>query len=552
MLFLKNSVGVYIGPRTIQIAHLKSVGKKIRLENFVHVDIFEGEQSTEDHDQQDKQALVLKALQKAVHKSNIDLRKVNTVLMPGTVLLRYFQMPRISSEEMEEAVRFESRKYIPFRLEEAVTGFYILNSNKDDRKIGVLSLVAKEETIKDHLGLLGKADINPVSVETASFAIMRLLEHAGEVDKKSSNIVMYIYAQRLNMIILKEGVPMFIRDVSLSKKEEWIDDETAEMLFQEYGESVDSRISVLDNALNELQISLEYYRKELGKEDVTKAILCGDLEDFDDLNTVQEAGKEFPDIPPLAAFFAKRLKIEVTTVDPLKEVFSPKAKPLPYTFPMLPVTIGAALKGLTPSMVEIDLFKARKKTSLRVKRFIRKMVLVETAALCVCMFIMFLVFGALVNREKNLLMQEKRKSPKFMDLSHFSESKLKQGGQEIDKLMGLHNRLMKERNYLTHKLSQLPKQMPENIWLKKLNYANPLPTEKGRNTGLEMVLSGYVYTEQKGMEVELINNFSDALKNDPKYFRGFRVIKTGQVSNEIYQKIPVMSFSLDCLEEVRD
>ena len=314
------------------------------------------------------------------------------------VLLRYFQMPPISAEELEEAVRFEARKYIPFPLEQAVTGFYILKEDQVNRKLGILSLVTKEESIKNHLTTLHKSKIYPVAVETASFALLRLLEYSGEIEKLKSNAVIYIYAQRMNLIILKNGVPYFVRDLSLAEKEEWIDDEAAEFLMEGSISSSDSRQITLENMLSECRISMEYYKKELGKEEINKIILCGELEDFDDLEIVAEVAKGIPDCNcPLAAYLQKSFDIPVNTIDPLKNITIPKSvKPLPYTFPMLAVTIGAALRNQSKSTVEIDLFSARKKTSLKTKVFISKMVIFGSIGLIICYIVIYLIFSFFV------------------------------------------------------------------------------------------------------------------------------------------------------------
>lgn len=39
MAFFRSTVGLYIGPKTVQLAQLQAVGGKIQLTNFVHVDI---------------------------------------------------------------------------------------------------------------------------------------------------------------------------------------------------------------------------------------------------------------------------------------------------------------------------------------------------------------------------------------------------------------------------------------------------------------------------------------------------------------------------------
>lgn len=544
MAFFRTTVGLYIGPKTVQIAQMQKIAGKIQLTNFVHIDIFDGEQS----ESSDKEALILSALKKAVNKSKISLKRVNTVLMPGMVLLRYFQMPRISAEELEEAVRFEARKYIPFRLEEAVTGFYILKEDQEKKKLGILSLVTKEESIKNHLTILHKVDIQPTAIETASFALLRLLEYSEEIEKDKSNAVLYLYAQRINIIILRNSVPYFVRDISLAKKEEWIDDESAAFLMDGKIVSADSRIATLDNMISELRISFEYYKKELGKEDVSRIILCGEVDDFDDLEVVNDAAKEQPDNPcPLSVFLEKKFDIPVKTIDPLKNIVSPNAKPLPYTFPMLAVTIGAALRNLSKSTVEIDLFRARKKTSLRAKILIVKMMSMGFGALLVCFMVMFLLFSMFVSREKNLLEQEKRFAPKFMDLSHFSDAQLQTGEDEIQDRISAYNKLVTKRFIATDKLSALAKTIPSGIWIDDFIFEVSAP--KGRSyldRSLEVFLSGYIYAEQKGMEIEAVNNFTEALKTDDVFFSDFKVIKTGSVSRESFLAISIMTFELTC------
>ena len=551
--FIKSTVGLYIGARSVQLAHLQNVAGKMQLVNFVHVDIYEEEQKASASNKED---LIVNALRKAINKSKIDVKRVNTILMPGMVLLRYFQMPKIPPEELEEAVKFEARKYIPFPLEEAVTGFFILKEEHESRKLGILSLVTKEESIKSHLTILNRAGIHPTYVETASFSLLRLLEHSGELDKAGSNVVLYLYSKRLNIIILKNCVPYFVRDVSLSKKEEWIDDQTAEILMGDNLSATDMRVVSLENIISEMRISLEYYKKELGRDEINKVILCGELDDFDDLDPIIEVAKDNPDSQcPLATYLQNMLDIPVTTIDPLKDIQMPKVKPLPYTYAALPVTIGAGLRGLAKFSVEIDLFRARKKTSIRTKIFIKKMLIGGTIGLIACFIALFIAFSVFVSREKNLLDAEKRKAPKFIDLSQFKDSELKKGMTEIRDRAAIFTSLVARRVVLTEKLSELPALIPPEIWLSSLQFKVSSPADrsrKGLNRKVSFELNGYIYTEQKGWEIELVNDFSEKLKTSNKFFRGFKVIKTGSATRADYEGVQVMSFSLTCLSEAEE
>lgn len=537
--FFKSSVGLYIGPKTVQVAQLQLIAGKAHLTNFVHVDIYEDEQKLATSERDD---LVVAALRKAIHKAKVDIKRINTILMPGMVLLRYFQMPRIPPEEMEEAVKFEARKYIPFKLEEAVTGFFILKEDAESKKIGILSLVTKEEAIKNHLLLLKKVGISPISIETASFSLIRLLEYSQELEPQKTNAVVYLYAQRVNIIILKNGVPYFVRDISLARKEEWIDDETAELLVNKEISPVDTRLVILENCLSEIRISFEYYKKELGKEEVGKIILCGEVDTFDDSSVMQEIVKEKADVQcPLAVYFQKKLNITVSTINPLKSVHSPKAKPLPYTFPMLGVTVGAGLKNLVKSTAEIDLFKARQAPRIKKKIFINKMLLVEIAALLLGFALLYFLLSIFVAREKNLLDKEKQKSPKFADLSHFSNDQLVKGEKEIQKRVNVYKKFIEERVFLTEKLNVIPGQIPVGIWLKRIEYKNISSETEAK---VELNMFGSAYSAVKGLEVEMINQFSEGLKKDEIFFKNFKTVKTGSVSKSGIKGASLMNFEL--------
>jgi len=76
MAFFKSTVGLYIGPKTVQLAQLQGLAGRVQLTNFIHVDVEAGSSGNKDE-------AILAALRKAINKSNIDTRRVNTVLMPA-------------------------------------------------------------------------------------------------------------------------------------------------------------------------------------------------------------------------------------------------------------------------------------------------------------------------------------------------------------------------------------------------------------------------------------------------------------------------------------
>jgi len=148
-------------------------------------------------------------------ENNVKLGNVVTAIPSEEVMVRYFQMPKIPKQEIETAVNFEAKHYIPFRMEDVVSDFQVLPSKTVHNSIDIVFVAVKKNTIEQYLNLLNTAGLRPIIIEPAPFSLMRVLNAAHQLNTKVNTAIVDISHTMLNINILRNGVPYIIRDVSV-------------------------------------------------------------------------------------------------------------------------------------------------------------------------------------------------------------------------------------------------------------------------------------------------------------------------------------------------
>jgi type IV pilus assembly protein PilM len=137
-----NSLGIYFGPSSISIVESKG-----RLPvNNIHIPrsaISKGELSDDKVPDEIKMAPYLK---EEFKKNKIENTDIRVSLSGRDLIIRNFAMPILPRQELSNAVNFEVKKYIPFKVEDLVSDFQ-LYTDKFGRKSYVLFVGIKKETL---------------------------------------------------------------------------------------------------------------------------------------------------------------------------------------------------------------------------------------------------------------------------------------------------------------------------------------------------------------------------------------------------------------------
>jgi len=167
--------GLDISTTTIKIAEAK-VGKDgYELQAFGEVKTPAPLHSTNPQDE----AIIAKALRQLASDSKIHNRDAYISIPESQVFTRVIQLPVLSEEELDSAVKFESEQYIPVPLNEVYLEHQILYKPPEgiaDAKMDVLLVAAKKRAVEKMVKIIQMAEFTPLVVETALLASMRALK----------------------------------------------------------------------------------------------------------------------------------------------------------------------------------------------------------------------------------------------------------------------------------------------------------------------------------------------------------------------------------------
>ncbi|ADW22670.1 MULTISPECIES: type IV pilus assembly protein PilM [Thermus] len=149
-------------------------------------------------------------------------RYVVTAVPNPSVILRTLQVPKMPLKEMEEAVRWEAERYIPFPIDEVVLDFAPLDplaEVADGEQVEVMVGAARQEAVASLLEALRGAGLTPIILDVKPFAGLYPLEAQLSSDPEGVSVAVEIGAESTSLVLLKGDRPLAVRILTLSGKD---------------------------------------------------------------------------------------------------------------------------------------------------------------------------------------------------------------------------------------------------------------------------------------------------------------------------------------------
>jgi type IV pilus assembly protein PilM len=169
-----NSFGLDIGTSSIKAIVLRKEGKTISLEAAASSPIVgKGIVSESVTDQN----LLADSIKKMLSEAGIAIKQVNTVLSESQIFSRVIELPKLSEQELQAAVRWEMEQNIPLPLSQVKTDWQVLGELGAEGKtiLKILLVAAPTFLIKKYENILTLAGLAPLLIETETTALYRSL-----------------------------------------------------------------------------------------------------------------------------------------------------------------------------------------------------------------------------------------------------------------------------------------------------------------------------------------------------------------------------------------
>ncbi len=221
-------------------------------------------------------------------------RRVASAVSGKNVIFRYINMVDVPGDKLQQAVRFEADKYIPFDVSEVEIDAQKLSSvtNEDGTpEAKVLLAAAKRTILDDHALMLTDLGLQPVSVGIDGFALGNAFELSDLVNpgvRESGRTVALIDigATKSSINILRDNISCFAREVPMGgddltqalTRRIGIDSVAAESLKRDPGDQInvvqEAVAQVLEDLGNEINLSFDFFENQFDGE-VHDVLLTG-------------------------------------------------------------------------------------------------------------------------------------------------------------------------------------------------------------------------------------------------------------------------------------
>ncbi len=507
-----STLGVYFGPQLISIVEAKGT-KAIKYIQLAQVAVSTGESLEEKVPASIKLVALLKD---KLIQNNIEANEAMVSISGKDLIVRTFEMPIMPRHELDSAVNFEAKKYIPFKIEELISSCQY-KLDKTTQKTRVLFVGIKKETLDNYRKIFNQLGIKIKSIEYSAFSILRLLKLAGIKEKGIMAVVNIDVAKddEANFVVLEDGFPLFSHDISLTAGYEGIAKE---------GEAQTN--AILEKLKREILISLDYYSRKFPNKNISKAFFITNPNYRADLDG-----------------FGKDLGLAIDFIDISKYIDKPVPFSLAfvkgYSSSLFKINIGVTID--LSSAKEIATKKAAQQASAASSLVMRFKSDAIVATICFLILAVIFVSGIyrqlpLQNELKNIINMRPETSTLSGELSNEelagtnSNYKLKAAAMES---------IIKNRAYITPLLDAIPRVVPKGMWLADISF-------KKEEEKTELILKGAVYLGDSDKESKLVNTFFSHLKENPvfsKYFKEMPIVSTGRKQTG---KTSITDFTISC------
>jgi len=232
--------------------------------------------------------LVAGAIGTIFERQQVKTRNVATSVSGHSVIVKRVSLPSMTEEELYDRIQSEASQHIPFDIADVNLDYQLLDST--ETQMDVLLVAVKKDKILNHTNVLAQSGKAPTAVDIDAFALQNCYEVNSDPAPDETVALLNLGASVMNINIVRGGVPLFTRDVSVGgnqytdalQKELDLSYEDAERLKK--GENIagvadEHRGTVLrsvsDILILEIQKTFDFFRATASGENIQRIFLAG-------------------------------------------------------------------------------------------------------------------------------------------------------------------------------------------------------------------------------------------------------------------------------------
>ncbi len=250
------------------------------------------------------------AIKNLLDSADIEVSQLISSVSGQQVVIRPIRMIKLSPKELNQAIKWEAERYLPYSVTEAkISGTIITEDVGDGKNMEVLLIAVPNEMVKNSREVIKMAEVEPGPIDLEPFALYRALKYCLEPEQMEQTLAIINLGAAFSSInifqgnILRHNRTISIAGNSFTKaigQSLNLSFEEAEKIKKEKGvirvendatpvapttmRIFNLIIPVLTELVTEIQRSFDYYRSHKG-ESVDLVVLTGGTARFKNIDT---------------------------------------------------------------------------------------------------------------------------------------------------------------------------------------------------------------------------------------------------------------------------
>jgi len=282
----ENFFGIDLGSSGVRVVQLKNTHGKPSLLTYGDIATPPNLINSDSAIDQEKMAEIVRRI---ASEAGVSARNVVAALPTSSVFTTTIKTPRLSPDELNNAIRLQADKYIPMPIDQVKLDWVILNENEANNEMDVFLVAAPISVANKYLNIIQKAGYELLALETNSLALIRSL-----VSEASNNVVIIDFgASATDITVVSNHTPRLIRSVNIgaralirvASQNLGLDETQAIQFITKFGLTQDklegqvykSIKPVIDNIVEEINKSIEFIKNSNATVVIEKLIMTGGL-----------------------------------------------------------------------------------------------------------------------------------------------------------------------------------------------------------------------------------------------------------------------------------
>ena len=450
-------------------------------------------------------------LQRLLKDNNITGGSFYVSLPMKDIILRSFIIPFVKPDEVQTAIKFESKKYMPFDIQDLSFVFHTIPfAEGQTKRLQVIFFAVRKEVLARYERIFKQVNAEVSYCEPYMVSLSKALLFRKEI-KPTDQFAFLILDQGLGRIcFVDQGIPQFIREFSVSASSDAED--TTDSI-----EALNSRI------VNEVANSFDFYARQFSGDHIEQMFVSSDLLQNELMNLLEtELKVKLKKFSPVIVG-ARGQNNDMDAIYAMGACVAP------------PISSLSGFNFLGGSKAKSS-FQGGPNLDLSSYKDVLYVLLICLAVLTGAYFFFQTQLKTAQKQYQELLSQEGGFLHQSIDAIQ-AESQQNRG--QLDQFKGI-----RVKSEMTFIILRVASHLPEGVLLNNFNIRYDLNDSVNAHVSIDM--RGDVFKEDPDEQIGVVNKVFSALKYDKELSRFITNVNLDSLNREQFKGQQVTGFSIHC------